>query len=145
TALQWQEPSIFMITPRVSSDIDREERDSSTGRLWMTPAVLLGLQSKLRQLRRRLIARNDLAVGKDDRRRALHTDHLAQLILLGDRAVTGSSRHFLASFGLVHGRLLVLGAPDAGQRSATVTRKPLTRERHIAHFDAQAIELRHFA
>src|SRR5690606_28128024 len=105
------------------------------------PRLLLGLQSKFRQLRRRLIARNDLAVGEDDRRSSLHTDHLAQLILLGNRAVTGGNWHLFTRLGLVHGRLLVLGAPNTGQRSATVARQPLTRERHIAHFDAQAIEL----
>src|SRR5690606_29361982 len=108
----------------------------------MALATSLSSERHLSQLGRWLIAGDHLSVGQNDRRSALHADHLAKLILLGDGCIAAGCWQILASLGLVHCLLPVLGAPDAGQRIGPMTTHALSREGDITNLDTETIQLR---
>ncbi|MNV63887.1 hypothetical protein D3C71_1565070 [compost metagenome] len=93
---------------------------------------------------RRLVARNDLTVGQNDGRCAIHADRLAEGELFGNRVIALGGLDFLAVDHFVHGRFLVFRAPHRLQLLVTRRAQALARERDVTHFDAALVQLRHF-
>ena len=74
----------FIHLLNMPSGFEHEERNSSAAAemdgFFVTERpskLLLGFQSEFGELRRRLVTRDDLAIGEDDRRGTLNTDQLA--------------------------------------------------------------------